>query len=47
MDAQGLSRGMNLREKEEFMGELREDAAKLGLERKDIDHIDDAFNRAL
>lgn len=47
MDAQGLSRGMNLREKEEFMGELREDAGKLGLERKDLDRIDDAFNRAL
>ncbi|TXH07910.1 MAG: hypothetical protein E6Q06_01210 [Candidatus Moraniibacteriota bacterium] len=47
MDQQGLSRGMNLREKEEFMGELREDAAKLGLEHKDLDRIDDAFNRAL
>jgi hypothetical protein len=47
MDQQGLSRGMNLREKEELMGELREDAGKLGLERKDIDRIDDAFNRAL
>lgn len=47
MDAQGLTRGMNLREKEEFMGELREDAGKLGLERKDLDRIDDAFNRAL
>ncbi len=47
LDQQGLTRGMNLREKEELMGELREDATKLGLEREDISRIDDAFNRSL
>ncbi len=47
MDKQGSSNGMNYKEKEEFISELREDALKLGLERKDVDRIDDAFNRAL
>ena len=48
MDSQGFSsKGMDYREKEALIAELREDATKLGLERKDIDRIDDAFNRAL
>lgn len=47
LDQQGLSSGMTFREKEEMMGELREDARKLGLENKDLDRIDDALNRSL
>ncbi len=48
MDKQGfMSSGMNHGEKEEMMADLRHDASKLHLEPKDLDKIDDAFNRAL
>ena len=48
MDSQGFgAKGMDFREKEALVKELREDASKLGLERKDIDRIDDALNKAL